>query len=203
MSPPPSALLASAMADSADSPKAQDGCDQLLAGLRAQEPLAIARAYTLHHQAVRGFARRLLGDDAAAEDLVHEAFVTLPRAIRRFRGESSLKSFLISIAANHARHHLRAAIRRRQAMEKLAVEPTAALDHADEGTHRRELAELLVRALDRLPIDQRLAFVLCEVDGVTSKEAARTIGVPEATLRTRLFHAKRKLREQLEREGVR
>ncbi len=59
----------------------------------------------------------------------------------------------------------------------------------------------LTRALDTLPIEQRIAFVLCEVEERSSPDAAEIVGVPEGTLRTRLFHAKRKLREQLAREG--
>ncbi len=176
--------------------------DQLLAGLRAHEPSAIAQAFCSHHRAVRSFARRLLGDDAAAEDLLQEVFITLPRASAKFRGDGSLQSFLFSIAVNHARHHIRAAIRRRRALEKLAIEPPESATATDESTHRRQLAALLVRALDQLPLDQRVAFVFCELEGITSKEAASTLGVPEATIRTRLFHGKRKLREHLEREGI-
>jgi RNA polymerase sigma-70 factor (ECF subfamily) len=68
---------------------------------------------------------------------------------------------------------------------------------------RKELAALLTQALDALPIDQRVAFVLCEVEERTAREAAQIVGAPEATLRTRLFHAKKKLRAALETEGVR
>jgi RNA polymerase sigma factor (sigma-70 family) len=84
---------------------------------------AITEVYDRHHGPVRAFARRLVGDDAAAEDLVHEVFVSLPDAFSRFQGASSIRTFLITIAANQARHHLRSASRRRAAMDKLAVEP--------------------------------------------------------------------------------
>jgi RNA polymerase sigma-70 factor (ECF subfamily) len=57
--------------------------------------------------------------------------------------------------------------------------------------------------MDELPIEQRVAFVLCEVEEKSSREVAAIAGVPEATVRTRLFHAKRKLRALLEEEGVR
>ena len=55
----------------------------------------------------------------------------------------------------------------------------------------------------RLPIEQRVAFVLCEVEERTSREVAEIVGAPEATVRTRLFHAKRKLREELSKRGLR
>ena len=168
--------------------------------LRAGERAAVEAAYVAHHAAIRGFARRLVNDDAAAEDIVHEAFVALPRAIRRFRGESSLRSFLIGVAINHSRRHVRSAVRRRRATERLAEREELrphTIDATDE-LIRRRLAVRLSNALDRIPIDQRLVFVLCEVEQRTSVEVGRILDVPEGTVRTRLFHAKRKLREILE-----
>lgn len=176
--------------------------DDLVDRLRRGEVGAIGEVYDRHHGAVRAFARRLVGDAATAEDLVHEVFVTLPKAARRFRGDSSLRTFLISIAVNHARHHVRAASRRRAAMERYAEARHA---HAVPGmsSERLELAELLSNALDRLPLDQRVCFVLCDVEGHTSVEASAIAKVPEATVRTRLFHARKKLRAMLEVEEVR
>jgi RNA polymerase sigma-70 factor, ECF subfamily len=178
--------------------------DELVVALRAGDRDAVEQAYVAHHAAIRGFARRLVGDEAAAEDIVHEAFVALPRAIRRFRGESSLRSFLIGVAINHSRRHVRSSMRRRRATERLAVHdevlpPPAAATPADV-LRRKRLADRLWSALDRLPIDQRAVFVLCEAEQRTSVEVAEIVGAPEGTVRTRLFHAKRKLREILEDE---
>ncbi len=174
----------------------------LVERVRRAEPQAVGQVYDEHHAAVRAFARRLVGDSAAAEDLVHEVFVTLPRAIRAYRGDASLRTFLISIAVNHARHHVRAAARRRAAMERLGREPAGSSVDPEMHARRRELADALSRALDSLPLDQRVAFVLCEVEERSSHEAAGLVGAPEATIRTRLFHARRKLREALAEEGV-
>lgn len=176
--------------------------DSLVVRLQRGEREAVAEAYERHHDQVRGFARRLVNDDAAAEDLVHEVFVTLPSAIRSFKGGSALSTFLVSIAINHARHHLRAAARRRAAMERLASDPPPAPPDAEDEASRHQLAQLLVRALDRLPDDQRVAFVLCDLEDRSSAEVAAIVGAPEGTVRTRLFHAKRKLREMLAREGL-
>ena len=57
------------------------------------------------------------------------------------------------------------------------------------------------RAMDALPLEQRTALVLCDLEDHTSAEAAAVLGVPEGTVRTRLFHARRKLREALALEG--
>ena len=164
---------------------------------------AVAEAYDAHHSAIRAFAKRLVGETAAAEDLVHEVFVALPQAIKNYRGEASLRTFLISVAVNHSRHHVRAAARRRYAMERYEREPPRSSNDPEQSTGRRELANVLERCLDALPLDQRVAFVLCEVEERSSSEVATIVGAPEGTVRTRLFHAKKKLRALLEEAGVR
>ena len=174
----------------------------LLERLRQGESRALGEVYDQHHEAVRAFAGRLVGDSGAAEDLVHEVFVTLPRAIRRFQAHSSLRSFLIGIAIQHARHHVRGASRRRAALARLATEPERPSLSPEASAADRRLLEAVARALDELPLEQRVAFVLCDVEERSSVEAAQLVNAPEATLRTRLFHARKKLRAALEKEGL-
>lgn len=174
----------------------------LLDRLIRNEPAAVAEVYDQHQAAIRAFARRLVGDEHAACDLVHEVFITLPKAIQRFKGECSLRTFLISIAINHARHYIRSATRRRAAMERYARHPKHDLVKIEPHETRIDLSQILSRALDELPLEQRVAFVLCDVEERTSKEAAEIVGSPEATIRTRVFHARKRLREILEREGI-
>jgi RNA polymerase sigma-70 factor (ECF subfamily) len=177
--------------------------DALVDRLRDGQLAAVGEAYELHGAVVAAFARRLVGDADAAQDLVQEVFVTLPKVASRIDGRSSLRTFLMGIAVNHSRHHLRAAMRRRRAWQRQAEEPQRWVPDPERGASDRQLAEALERALDALPHDQRVAFVLCEVEERTSVEAAEITGAPEATMRTRLFHAKRKLRELLTAEGIR
>jgi RNA polymerase sigma-70 factor (ECF subfamily) len=168
--------------------------------LRAGDRDAVEEAYLAHHTAIRAFARRLVGDQATAEDLVHDTFLALPRAIRRFRGDGSLRAFLIGVAVNHARRHVRSAARRRRAAERLAARDqlSPATIDATEQLARKRLADRLSTALDRLSIEQRIAFVLCEAEQRTSVEVAELLGIPEGTVRTRLYHARRKLRAEPE-----
>jgi RNA polymerase sigma-70 factor (ECF subfamily) len=178
--------------------------DSLIAGLRTGDRAAVSRAYEAHHAVIRSFARRLVGDTGAAEDIVHDTFVALPKAIRSFRGEASLRTFLIGVAVNHARRHVRSAVRRRSAMSRLADDPgssPAAVRNPEQEAQRRQLAARLWAALDTLPLDQRVALVLCEVEQRTSAEVAAIVGAPEGTVRTRLFHAKRKMRAALGEES--
>jgi RNA polymerase sigma-70 factor (ECF subfamily) len=149
---------------------------------------AIAAVYDGHHAPLCAFARRLLSDDAAAEDLVHDVFLILPRLIGNLEKGRSLRSFLLGVAANRARHHYRARRRFFRMAARLSREP------------RTQPA--VARALDTLSLDHRVTFVLCELEERSSREAAEILGVPEGTVRTRLFHAKHKLRIALAKEGL-
>jgi RNA polymerase sigma-70 factor, ECF subfamily len=177
----------------------QTDADQttIVESLRRGQLDALAAAFDRWHQRVRVLARRLLSDAAAAEDVVQDVFAALPRAIQRFRGEVDLETFLLAIAVKRARHHQRAAIRRRRALARLATEERRGPRDPEQDAYRRELGLRLGAALDRLPLAQRVAFVLCEVEELTSVQAAEIAAVPEATVRTRLFHARRRLRDLL------
>ena len=188
---------ATTLADALTLPCAEPSAVSFVTALGAGDDAALRTAYRHHHQQVRAFARRLVNDDAEAEDLVHEVFLALPRAARRFRGDASLRTLLMSIAINHARHHVRAAARRRAATARLAREPKPSPASPSDPLERRQLGEALVRALDTLPLDQRVAFVLCEVEERTSAEAATLAGTRDDTIRARLMTAKTKLRAQL------
>ena len=169
----------------------------LVAALAGGDLAALAAAFDRWNQRVRVLARRLLSDPAAAEDLVQEVFAALPRASRRFRGDADLETFLLGIAVKSARRYRRAALRRRKALERLRTAPTGEPIDPEHDTYRRELGTRLAAALDALPLPQRVAFVLCEVEELTAGQAATIAGAPEATIRTRLFHARRRLRDLL------
>lgn len=173
---------------------------ELVVRLRAGETSALAEAYDRHHAGVRGFARRLLGDVEAAEDLVHDVFVALPRAIRGYRGRAPLRAFLLGIAANLCHRHVRRAVRRRALAGELPR--PVALAAPSEARTRAELAAALQRAMDQLPVDQRVAFTLVVVEERPGREVAEVLGLGEVTLRTRVARARERLRAALRAEGL-
>lgn len=177
--------------------------DGVLAAAVANGDLdALGKLYDQHHAAVRAFARRLI-DDAGAEDLVHDTFLTLPKALARWNGESSLRTFIMGVAINHARHRVRSRSRFSFAMARFGREPERVEQNPEDQSEQKRLAAMLRRALETLSFDHRTAFVLCEVEERTSVEAAEILGIPEGTVRTRLHHAKQKLRAALIKEGAR
>jgi len=151
---------------------------------------ALRALYRRHHVAVRAFAARLLGDDHAAEDLVHDVFVALPRAIRGFRAEATLEGYLIGMAANLARRHLRSSKRRRALLQRVAGEPRREVVRPDQAAADAELALRLIHALDKLPHKQRVAFVLCQIEERDASEVGAILGVPASTVRARVRAAR-------------
>jgi RNA polymerase sigma-70 factor (ECF subfamily) len=176
---------------------------ELVASLRNGSLEALAHSYDQWNQRIRVLARRLLLDDATAEDVVQEVFAALPAAIRRYRGETPLETFLLVIAVRRSRDHQRAALRHRRALEQLGTRESLYVRDVpdpERDAYRKQLGQRLVQALQHLSHVQRVAFVLCEVEGLTSSQAAAIARIPEATVRTRLFHARRQLRNLLSRE---
>ena len=125
--------------------------EDLIRRAAARDPDAVGALYDRHHQAVRRLALRLLGDEALAEDVVHDVFVALPGALGRFEARSSLSTFVLGMTVNLARKKVRSAVRRRAAMERLALEPPERGHDPEREHRRRRLADELQRALAAPP----------------------------------------------------
>ena len=171
----------------------------------AGEETACAELVAEHQRMVVQLAMNLLGDRDEALDLSQEVFLRVFRTIHRFRGHSSLSTWIYRITVNQARNRHRFWRRRHRADQVSLDEHVAA--HGDfvsagESTPDRLLAqkELAVRlqhALDNLPFDQRTAIVLREIDGLSYEEIAYSLGVAVGTVKSRLTRARQALRREL------
>jgi RNA polymerase sigma-70 factor (ECF subfamily) len=166
---------------------------------------ACAELVAEHQRLVVQLAMNLLGDREEALDLSQEVFLRVFRTIHRFRGQSSLRTWIYRIAVNQARNRHRF-WRRRHRADQVSLDQHIA-DHGDftsagETTPDRvlaqkELAEQLQKALDHLPFDQRTAIILREVDGLSYEEIAYSLGVAMGTVKSRLTRARQALRLEL------
>ncbi|HKE14702.1 MAG TPA: RNA polymerase sigma factor [Kofleriaceae bacterium] len=173
--------------------------EALVAVCAMGESAALGALFDRYYSAVRGFLARLAGtDDRDLDDLVQVTFETVPRAARRFDGRSSVKVWLLGVASNVARHHVRTEIRRKRVAEAVAAEPRAdALDGAAQ-VMTRERAARVRDAIADLPVKLREAFVLVYLEGVPGRDVAVLLGVREGTVWKRLHQARARLRESLE-----
>jgi RNA polymerase sigma-70 factor (ECF subfamily) len=171
----------------------------------AGDEIACADLVAEHQRMVVQLAINLLGDRDEALDLSQEVFLRVFRTIHRFRGQSSLRTWIYRIAINQARNRHRGWRRRHRADQVSLDEHVAAhgdilsLREAppDRVLAQKELAQRLKDALDRLPFDQRTAIVLREVDGLSYEEIAFSLGVAIGTVKSRLTRARQALRLEL------
>jgi RNA polymerase sigma factor (sigma-70 family) len=152
-----------------------------------------------HGPMALGVCRRVLANAHDAEDAFQATFLTLARKAGSLRREESVGSWLYGVAYRQALN-VRAAAARRAAHEARAV-PRAAPDPAAE-ISLREAREVLDAELTRLPEKYRAPLVLCCLEGLARDEAARQLGCPLATLKSRLERGRRLLHARLARRGL-
>lgn len=161
---------------------------------RRDEP-AFRALYRAHTPYLYALACRLLGDRGAeAEDAIQEAWVRAAARLTEFGGRSTLRTWLGGIVVNCCREQRRRVAVRRT--NELPPElPVGAADRpADRPGHVRVDLE---RALRDLPAEQRLVVVLFDLAGYSHHEIHGLLGIAEGTSKSRLFAARRALRERL------
>lgn len=171
----------------------------------AGDEAACAELMTEHQRMVVQLAINLLGDRDEALDLSQEVFLRVFRTIHRFRGQSSLRTWIYRIAVNQARNRHRF-WRRRHRGDQVSLDAHVAahgdvLSAEEAGPDRvlaqKELATKLQNALEHLPFDQRTAIILREIDGLSYEEIAYSLGVAIGTVKSRLTRARQALRLEL------
>jgi RNA polymerase sigma factor (sigma-70 family) len=166
------------------------------ARVRAGDPDAFGTLFDEHARTVYNHAFRLTGDWAVAEDVVSLTFLEAWRLRDRVDADGgSLRPWLLGIATNVVRNTRRAARRHEAALARLPA-GEAVPDFAEEAVGRIDDGERLAAvraALDSLRRPEREVLVLCVWSGLDYAEAARALGVPVGTVRSRLSRARRKL----------
>ena len=177
----------------------------LLEALREGEPTAAERLVTTYGDRAYRLAIRITGNRADAEEVVQDALWAAVRKIDAFRGESAFASWLYRIVANGACQKIR-----RRRTDISLDEFTAMLD--DDGSReadwsarvedpalQSELRKALTAAIAALPIDYRAVIVLRDVEGLSTREVADTLGLTIVNVKTRTHRARLFLRSRLGR----
>jgi RNA polymerase sigma-70 factor (ECF subfamily) len=168
---------------------------------------AITHVITANNQRLFRTAWSILKNRAEAEEAVQAAYLSAFASIGSFEGRSALSTWLTRIVANEALGRRRSEQRRRRHLEEEGVAVMDAYrenlmrgsdaETPDVAVAREQIRKLLEQAVAELPEAFRTVFVLREVEGVSGEETADILGVPVATVKTRLFRAKRRLQEIL------
>ena len=183
---------------------------ELVTQIAAGDPAAFEVLMRRYNGRLFRAARAILKDDAEAEDAVQDAYLSAYRHMGDFRGEAQVATWLTRIAVNQALMRLRKQKRDRvvvpfQAPDgapdaAMAEMPDTRTESPNASTLRAEMRRLLERRIDALPASFRTVFVLREVEEMSVEETAAVLGIPPATVRSRLFRARALLRQALAKD---
>ncbi len=174
----------------------------LVARLAAGDDHALAEVYDLHARAVYDAARRVVGQDALAQDVVQDVFVRLWTHPERFAADAgSLATYLGLMARSRALDLVRSELRRTARQEKeTRLQPADEVFSVAEEVVGAEAARLVRRAIAQLPSDQRRVIELAYFRGLTHREVGLAEGIPEGTAKSRIRLAQAKLASLLDRD---
>lgn len=179
----------------------------LIESLRRCEPDSFTRLFEAYSDRIYRLAVRFLNDPAEAEEIVQDTFLTICEKIDSFEGRSKLGTWIYRIAANHALMRLRSRKRVGPSLDDdpgdddgEAMMPGLLNDwsQAPESiTANAESIAEMERAVAALPDALRTAFVLRDLEELSTEEAAETLGISPGALKVRLHRARLLLREKL------
>jgi RNA polymerase sigma-70 factor (ECF subfamily) len=167
-----------------------------------------------HEQTLSSIARRFVRDEHDVQEIIQDVFITTWRRLSGFEGRAQLSSWLYRVTVNASLMHLRARARRprvlalpegasaRDVMSPQTAIPCDARFRPDVQLEARELRGVIQHAIDGLPAGLRSVFDLRELQGWSTRQTGRLLGLSEAAVKTRLLRARLHLRRQIEQYQV-
>jgi len=183
--------------------------DELASRVAGHDTAAFETLMRRHNQRLFRVARAILRDDSEAEDVLQDAYLDAYRHIGEFRRDAQLLTWLTRIVVNHALMRLRKEKRHARVVSLHAGgdgEPGYAevaddsVEPPSQAALRAEVRAVLERRIDDLPLAFRAVLVMRDVEEMSVQETADALGIPSATVRTRLFRARALLREALAKD---
>ena len=182
--------------------------DELIERLRKGQEEAYRVLVREYHSRLYSLACGITLDRAESQDIVQEVFLKVYSNIKRFGGKSSLFTWLRRITVNESLNWRRRAKRRfrwkHQSLETGGIEGGPELESEDAGPEamyqKKELEKTLNNGLNSLSEEARTMFILRELEGLSYDEIAAQLNLRKGTVSSRLFYARQKLKEFLERD---
>jgi RNA polymerase sigma-70 factor (ECF subfamily) len=176
--------------------------DEVLIGrIAGGDRLAMQVLFARHHVRVFRFVVRLVKNESTAEDLISDVFLDVWRQAGRFEGRSAVSTWLLSIARFKALSALR-----RRSDEVLDDDAAGAIedpsDDPEIALEKKDKSALIRKCLSGLSAEHREIVDLVYYHEKSVEEVAEIVGIPENTVKTRMFYARKKLAELLKAEGI-
>ncbi len=183
---------------------AQNLSDEEVVGrVRAGETSLYEILVHRHHKRLYGLARKVLRDDAEAEDAMQDAHMRALTHLDQYAGRSTFLTWMTRIALNESFSRLRSRPRwlatdlPASFWERNILVRVAAGQSPERTAMRNETNTMVTNALNGLPDNYRNVLVMRELDGLTTREAARRLGLTDECVKTRLHRARRLLRQRI------
>jgi RNA polymerase sigma-70 factor (ECF subfamily) len=179
---------------------------ELITALKQGDKKACAELVKRFSPHIYNVALRLVREPTEAEEVLQETFINACRKVEGFEGRSSLATWLYRIAANNSLMRLRQqhlpiiSLDEPQESEEDLPAPQEIADwdwNPDQLILTEEAHQVLTEAVENLPETLRAAFVLRDLEGLSTQEAAEVLGISPAALKVRLHRARLLLRERL------
>jgi RNA polymerase sigma-70 factor, ECF subfamily len=185
-----------------DRPAMQTASDEvLIARIAGGDRLAMQVLFARHHVRVYRFLLRLVRNEATAEDLISEVFLEVWRNAGKFEGRSAVSTWMLSIA----RFKALSALRKRtedELDEEAAEQIEDQADDPETSLAKKDKGAVLRQCLSALSAEHREVIDLVYYHEKSVEEVAGIVGIPEATVKTRMFYARKKLSELLKEQGI-
>jgi RNA polymerase sigma-70 factor (ECF subfamily) len=173
----------------------------LIARIAGGDRLAMQVLFARHHVRVYRFVLRLVRNEATAEDLISEVFLDVWRQAGKFEGRSQVSTWMLSIARFKALSALR-----RRPEEELDDETAERIedqsDNPETALAKKDKGAVLRQCLTALSAEHREIIDLVYYHEKSVEEVAGIVGIPEATVKTRMFYARKKISELLKEQGI-
>ena len=181
----------------------EDPQDQtLLMAVAAGDRLALQKLFVRYNVRVFRFLLRMVGDHAVAEEIMNEVFLEVWQHAGRYEGRSSPLTWMLAIGHNKAISTLR----KRREVTGLADDEMPEIadpDDTPELTAQKEDKSRLIRAcIERLSVEHRTILDLVYYQESSIGEVSKILNIPENTVKTRMFYARKKLSEALKARGI-
>jgi len=145
---------------------------------------------------------RVVGDEEAAEDLVHDSLIKANEKDLVFPSMDDAKFWLIRVVKNASLNYAKRKTREKKAYEKALREDTRKVDSGETELLKAEAKQKILRALDKLPENLRMVLILREYTEMNYKEIGRVMGITEGNVKVRVFRAREQLAKLLGEEDV-
>ena len=175
--------------------------EALIARIASGDRLAMQVLFARHHVRIYRFVLRLLRDQWKAEDLISEVFLDVWRQADRFEGRSTVSTWLLAIA----RFKALSALRRKPEEgldEDAALKIEDLADNPEVTLEKKDRSAVIRKCLMGLSAEHREIIDLIYYHEKSVEEVAKIVGIPENTVKTRMFYARKKLAEMLKAAGL-